>query len=78
MHISHLCFVLYYQLTLAVAVFIFHGQLYVDTCSVELPIGGVHAMNKLCSNGWRIEVLQSLSSVTEPNAKFGTTAGVRE
>ena len=26
--------------TLAVAVFIFHGKLYANTCSVELPAGG--------------------------------------
>ena len=35
-------------LTLAVAVFIFHGMLYnyVNTWSVELLAGGVHAMNQ--------------------------------
>ena len=54
MHISHLCFVLYYQLTLAVAVFIFHGKLYVTTCSVELQNGGVHAMNNVILTKWRI------------------------
>ena len=36
MHIPSLCFVVYH-LTLAVAVFIFHGKLDLNTCSVELP-----------------------------------------
>ena len=40
--------------TLAVAVFIFHGKLYVNTCSVELPAGGVHAMNNVVLTKWRI------------------------
>ena len=52
MHIPDLCFVLYYQLTLAVAVFIFHGKLHVNTCSVELPAGGVHAINNVLTK-WR-------------------------
>ena len=51
MHIPDLCFVLYHQ-TLAVAVFIFHDKLYVNTCSVELPAGGVHAMNNVVLTKW--------------------------
>ena len=39
---------------MAVAVFIFHGKLYVTTCSVELQIGGVHAMNNVILTKWRI------------------------
>ena len=49
MHIPDLCFALY-DLTLpklAVAILIFHGKLYVNMCSVELPAGGVHAMNNI-------------------------------
>ena len=45
MHITDLFCVL--QPTLEVAVFIFHGKLYVNTYSVELPAGGVHAMNNV-------------------------------
>ena len=55
MHIQDLCFALY-DLTLpmlAVAIFIFHGKLYVNTCSVELPAGDVHAMNNNITK-WRI------------------------
>ena len=39
-------------LTLAVAVFVFHSKLYVNTCSVELPAGGVHAMNNVVLTKW--------------------------
>ena len=41
-------------LTLAVAIFTFHGKLYVNTCSVGLPAGGVHAMNNVVLTKWRI------------------------
>ena len=51
MHIPDLCFALYH-LILAVAVFIFHGKLYVNTCSVELPAGGIHAMHNVLTK-WR-------------------------
>ena len=57
MLIPDLCFVLCYQLTLAVAIFIFHGKLYVNTCSVELSIGGgggVHAMKNVVLTKWPI------------------------
>ena len=40
--------------TLAVAVFTFHGKLYVNTCSVELQPGGVHAMNNVVLTKWHI------------------------
>ena len=40
--------------TLAVAIYIFHGKLYVNTCSVELPVGGVRAMNNVVLTKWRI------------------------
>ena len=40
-------------LTLAVAVFILHGKLDLNTCSVELP-GGVLAMNNDILVKWRI------------------------
>ena len=40
--------------TLAVVVFIFHGKLYVNMCSVELPAGDVHAMNNVVLTKWRI------------------------
>ena len=54
MDIPALCFVLYYQLTLAVAIFIFHGKLYVGTWySVEVPIRGVRTMNNVLTK-WRI------------------------
>ena len=52
MHIPDLCFVLYH-LTLEVAVFIFNSKLYGNTCTVELPAGGVHAMNNVLTK-WRI------------------------
>ena len=42
--------------TVALAVFIFHGKLYVNTCSVELPAGGVHAMNNVVLTKWRISL----------------------
>ena len=38
--------------TLAVAVFIFHSKLYVNMSSVELPAGGVHAMNNVVLTKW--------------------------
>ena len=55
MHIPDLYFALYHlsHLTLPVAVFIFHGKLCVNTCSVELPGGGVHAMNNFVLTKWR-------------------------
>jgi len=40
MRIPDLCFALYH-LTLAVALFIFHGKLYLNTGSVELLAGGI-------------------------------------
>ena len=47
MHISDLCFS--YHPTFAVAVFIS-----AFTCSVELPAGGVHAMNIIIPTKWGI------------------------
>ena len=40
--------------TLGGAIFIFHSKLYVNTCSVELAAGGVHAMNNVVLTKWRI------------------------
>ena len=59
MHIQDVSFALYH-LTLAVAVFIFQGELYVNTCSVELLARGVHAMNNVVLTKWRIA--QSITS----------------
>ena len=39
---------------LAVALFIFHSKLYVNTCTVELLTGGVHAMKDVVLTKWRI------------------------
>ena len=55
MHIPDLCpSIALYDLTLALVVFIFHGKLYVNGCSVELPARGVHAMNNLVLTKWHI------------------------
>ena len=48
-----------YHLTLAVVVFIFHGKLYLNTCSVELQAGGVHAMNSAILTKWHIALSTS-------------------
>ena len=53
MHIPDFMFCVI-PLTLAVAVFIFHGKLYVNTCLIELPARGVHDMNDVVLTKWRI------------------------
>ena len=44
--------------TLAVAIFIFHGKLYVNV-SVELLAGGVHAMSNVLTK-WCIELSMNI------------------
>ena len=55
MHIPSLCFALYYipDFGCCRPKFIFHGELDLNTCSVELP-GGVLTMNNLILGKWRI------------------------
>ena len=54
MHIPDLCF----------AVFIFHGKLYVNTYSVELLAGGVHAMNNVVLTKWHIALSINIGALS--------------
>ena len=55
MHILSLCLALYYipDFGCCCLKFTFHGELDLNTCSVELP-AGILAMNNLILTKWRI------------------------
>ena len=54
MHIPDLCCALYHRPCQLPSFHLSRYLVYVNTCSVELPAGGVHAMNNVVLTKWRI------------------------